>query len=149
MARIKYQQSTTFAKPGEVPRAWWLIDANGQTLGRLATRIATMLRGKHKPMYTPYVDTGDFVVVVNAKSLKVTGNKAQQKNYPQYSGYPGGLKLVPYARMMETHPDRILQHAVKGMLPPGPLGRRLLEKLKIYPGAEHPHKAQVPQPLGA
>ncbi|MBI2884790.1 MAG: 50S ribosomal protein L13 [Candidatus Omnitrophica bacterium] len=149
MGKPKVQQSTTLAKPGQAPRAWWLVDGNGQTLGRLATRIATVLRGKHKALYTPYIDTGDFVVVINAKAIKVTGAKAMQKVYPRYSGYPGGLKHVPYERVLNTHSDRILRNAVKGMLPPGPLGRSLLTKLKIYPDAEHPHRAQLPQPLGA
>ena len=131
----------------EVVRRWYVADAADQVLGRFASHLATILRGKHKPTYTPHVDGGDFVVVVNAKNVRVTGRKLEQKEYVRHSGYAGGLRTTTVGRMLETHPDRVLRAAVKGMLPKGPLGRRMLSKLKIYPGAAHPHAAQSPQPL--
>jgi large subunit ribosomal protein L13 len=134
------------ARPLEVERKWYVVDAEGQTLGRLATEIATMLRGKNKPQYTPHVDTGDFVVVVNAEKVVVTGRKAEQKVYRRHSGYPGGLKETSYERMMERRPTEILRRAVKGMMPKNRLARQQLRKLKIYAGPEHPHAAQNPQP---
>ena len=136
--------TTTFATEKTADRRWVLVDADGQVLGRLASRIALVLRGKHKITFTPYLDTGDFVIVINAKKIKVTGNKATQKLYSYYSGYPGGLKQWTFEDVMQRHPDRIIQHAVKRMLPVGPLGRKMLTKLKIYPGAEHPHESQQP-----
>jgi large subunit ribosomal protein L13 len=134
------------ARPLEVERKWYVVDAEGQTLGRLATEIATVLRGKNKPQYTPHVDTGDFVVVVNAEKVVVTGRKAEQKVYRRHSGYPGGLKETSYERMMERRPTEILRRAVKGMMPKNRLARQQLRKLKIYAGPEHPHAAQNPQP---
>jgi large subunit ribosomal protein L13 len=135
------------ARPLEVERKWYVVDAEGQTLGRLATEIATILRGKNKPQYTPHVDTGDFVVVVNAEKVVVTGRKAEQKVYRRHSGYPGGLKETSYERMMERRPTEILRRAVKGMMPKNRLARQQLRKLKIYAGPEHPHAAQNPQRL--
>ncbi len=134
------------ARPLEVERKWYVVDAEGRTLGRLATEIATILRGKNKPQYTPHVDTGDFVVVVNAEKVTVTGRKAEQKVYRRHSGYPGGLKETSYERMMERRPTEILRRAVKGMMPKNRLARQQLRKLKIYAGPEHPHAAQNPQP---
>ncbi len=134
------------ARPREVERKWRLIDAEGQTLGRLATEIARLLRGKDKPQYTPHVDTGDFVVVVNAQKVAVTGRKAEQKVYYRHSGYPGGLKETSYEEMLERKPTEILRRAVKGMMPKTRLGRQQLKKLKIYAGPEHPHEAQRPEP---
>jgi large subunit ribosomal protein L13 len=135
------------ARPLEVERKWYVVDAEGQTLGRLATEIATVLRGKNKPQYTPHVDTGDFVVVVNAEKVVVTGRKAEQKVYRRHSGYPGGLKETSYEQMMERRPTEILRRAVKGMMPKNRLARQQLRKLKIYAGPEHPHAAQNPQEL--
>jgi large subunit ribosomal protein L13 len=134
------------ARPLEVERKWYVVDAEGQTLGRLATEIATILRGKNKPQYTPHVDTGDFVVVVNAEKVVVTGRKAEQKVYRRHSGYPGGLKETSYEQLMERRPTEILRRAVKGMMPKNRLARQQLRKLKIYAGPEHPHAAQNPQP---
>ena len=135
------------ARPLEVERRWYVVDAEGQTLGRLATEIATILRGKNKPQYTPHVDTGDFVVVVNAEKVVVTGRKAEQKVYRRHSGYPGGLKETSYEQLMERRPTEILRRAVKGMMPKNRLARQQLRKLKIYAGPEHPHAAQNPQEL--
>jgi large subunit ribosomal protein L13 len=134
------------ARPGSVERKWHLIDAEGQTLGRLATEIARLLRGKNKPQYTPHVDTGDFVVVVNAEKVVVTGKKAEQKVYRRHTGYPGGLKETSYEVMLERKPTEILRKAVKGMMPRTRLGRQQFRKLKIYAGPEHPHEAQAPEP---
>ena len=135
------------AKPGEVERRWYVVDADGQTLGRLATRIADTLRGKGKPQYTPHVDTGDFVVIVNAEKVHVTGNKLDEKRYYRHSGYPGGLKARPLREQLERRPAEVLRKAVKGMLPRNRLARQQINKLKIYAGPEHPHEAQAPQPL--
>lgn len=135
------------AKRGEVPRKWYWVDAEGKVLGRLATKLATVLMGKHKPTYTPHVDTGDFVVVTNAEKITLTGRKAEQKKYATYSYHPGGLKVTPYARLLEKHPDRIIKLAVRRMLPKSSLGRRLLTKLKVYRGSKHPHQAQQCEPL--
>jgi large subunit ribosomal protein L13 len=135
------------AKPGEVARDWYLVDAEGQTLGRLATRIADTLRGKGKPQYTPHVDTGDFVVVVNAEKIVVTGNKLDQKQYYRHSGYPGGLRSRSLRDQLERRPTEVLRRAVKGMLPKNRLAAKQLTKLKIYAGPEHPHEAQAPKPL--
>ena len=133
------------ARPLEVERRWHVVDAEGQTLGRLATEIARILRGKNKPQYTPHVDTGDFVVVVNAERVVVTGRKAEQKVYRRHSGYPGGLKTTTYEQMLERKPTEILRRAVRGMMPKTRLARQQLRKLKIYAGPEHPHAAQNPQ----
>jgi large subunit ribosomal protein L13 len=138
---------TYVAKPGEVERMWYVVDAADQTLGRLATRIATILRGKHKPEYTPHEDVGDFVVIVNADKVRVTGRKLDQKMYYRHTGYPGGIREISLRRQLEEHPERVIYRAVKGMLPRGPLGRSQLKKLKIYAGAQHPHEAQQPQAL--
>ncbi|MCL1890781.1 MAG: 50S ribosomal protein L13 [Coriobacteriia bacterium] len=135
------------AKPGEVERAWVLIDATDQILGRVASAAAQILKGKHKPQYTPHIDTGDFVVIVNASKIKVTGAKATDKMYYSHSGYPGGLKEEPFSRAMERHPERVIERAVKGMLPKNTLGRAQGKKLKVYAGAEHPHQAQNPQEI--
>ncbi len=135
------------ARPLEVERKWYVVDAQGQTLGRLATQIAAVLRGKNKAQYTPHVDTGDFVVVVNADRIEVTGRKSEQKMYYRHTGYPGGLKEVSYERMMDRKPTEIVRKAVWGMMPKSRLARAQFKKLKIYAGAEHPHEAQDPQPL--
>ena len=138
---------TWTAKPGEVERRWYLVDAEGKTLGRLATQIADTLRGKGKPQYTPHVDTGDFVVVVNAEKIQVTGKKLDEKMYYKHSGYPGGLRERSLRDQLERQPTEVLRKAVKGMLPRNKLGRAQLTKLKIYAGPEHPHDAQAPKPL--
>ena len=140
-------RKTYSAKPHEVERTWYVVDAEGKTLGRLATEIARILRGKHKPIYTPHVDTGDYVIVVNADKVRVTGKRLDQKIYYRHSGYMGGLKAVPLRRMLETHPERVIEHAVKGMLPKNRLGRKMYKKLKVYASPDHPHQAQKPQPL--
>jgi len=138
---------TWTAKPNELERRWYVIDADGQNLGRLATRIADTLRGKRKPQYTPHVDTGDFVVVVNAEKVAVTGKKLEQKLYYRHSGYPGGLKVRTLAEQLERRPTEVLRKAVKGMLPKNRLASQQISKLKIYAGPEHPHEAQRPEPL--
>jgi large subunit ribosomal protein L13 len=135
------------AKPGEVTRRWYVVDAEGRTLGRLATQIADTLRGKGKPQYTPHVDTGDFVVVVNAEKVAVTGSKLDNKRYYRHSGYPGGLRSRSLREELERRPTEVLRRAVKGMLPRNRLGRAQLRKLRIYAGPEHPHEAQAPEPL--
>lgn len=138
---------TFSAKPAEVKREWHLIDASGKTLGRLASEIARRLRGKHKPVYTPHVDTGDFIVVINAEKIRVSGNKAKDKMYYRHTGYIGNLKSMNFEDMIAKRPDRVLQLAVAGMLPKNPLGRAMAKKLKIFRGPEHKHEAQQPQPL--
>jgi large subunit ribosomal protein L13 len=140
-------QKTWNAKPGEVTRRWYVVDAEGQTLGRLATRIADTLRGKGKPEYTPHVDTGDFVVVVNAEKIRVTGNKLDQKTYYRHSGYPGGLRSRALEEMLDRRPEEVIRLAVKGMLPRNRLARKQLTKLKVYAGPDHPHAAQQPQDM--
>jgi large subunit ribosomal protein L13 len=134
-------------KAAEIERKWWVVDAEGKVLGRLASEIAQVLRGKHKPMYTPHLDTGDYVVVVNAGKVRLTGRKAQQKTYFRHSGYVGGEKHIPFERMRAEHPERVIELAVKGMLPKNNLGRLMRKKLKVYAGAEHPHEAQQPEQL--
>ena len=139
---------TTYTpKAEDIEHHWWLVDATGKPLGRLATEIARVIRGKHKAMFTPHLDVGDNVVVVNAEKVRLTGKKAQQKTYFRHSGYMGHEKHVPYERMLEKHPERIIELAVKGMLPKNNLGRTLQKKLKVYAGAEHPHQGQRPEPL--
>jgi len=138
---------TFSAKPAEVRRDWYVVDATNKTLGRLSTEIARRLRGKHKPVYTPHIDTGDYIVVVNAEKIRVTGNKLKDKMYHHHTGYIGNLKSVPLDKLLETHPERALEHAVKGMLPRGPLGRQMLSKLRVFAGPEHKHAAQQPLPL--
>ncbi len=134
-------------KPHEVERKWYLVDATDKTLGRLSSKIASMLRGKHKPIFTPHVDCGDYVVVINAEKVKVTGKKLEDKEYKRHSGYPGGLKTVTLEKMLEDKPEDVMIHAVKGMLPKGKLGRQMLKKLRVYKGAEHDHSAQKPEKL--
>jgi large subunit ribosomal protein L13 len=134
-------------KASEIEHRWWLVDADGKVLGRLASEIAKVLRGKHKPMYTPHLDTGDYVVVVNAEKVRLTGNKAEAKTYFRHSGYVGGAKHIPFTRMIQEHPERVIELAVKGMLPKNNLGRSMRDKLKVYAGPEHPHEAQRPEPL--
>lgn len=138
---------TYSAKAETVQRDWYVVDAEGKTLGRLATEIASRLRGKHKPEFTPHVDTGDYIVVVNAEKVAVTGNKATNKIYYSHTEYPGGIKDISFKDLIEKAPERVIQSAVKGMLPRGPLGREMFRKLKIYVGSEHPHTAQQPQQL--
>jgi len=138
---------TYSAKPNEVQQDWLLVDAEGQTLGRLATQIAHRLRGKHKPTFTPHVDTGDFIVVINAEKVKLTGKKVQDKKYYRHTGYPGGIRETTAEKMLATKPTDILTIAVRGMLPKNSLGRKMLTKLKVYTGNAHPHQAQQPQPL--
>jgi large subunit ribosomal protein L13 len=138
---------TFSAKPAEVQRDWYVVDADGKTLGRLATEIARRLRGKHKPEYTPHVDTGDYIVVINADKVRVTGRKREDKVYYRHTGHPGGMKQITFGQLMERAPERAIQTAVKGMLPKNPLGRAMLGKLKVYAGGEHRHQAQQPQPL--
>ena len=140
-------RKTYSAKPSEIEHNWYVVDAEGKTLGRLATEIAKILRGKHKPIYTPHMDTGDFVIVINADKVRVTGKRLDQKFYYRHSGYIGGLKSVSLRRMLETHPERVIEHAVKGMLPKTRLGRQMYKKLKVYASPEHPHQAQQPKPL--
>ncbi len=139
--------TTVSAKPAEVRRDWYIIDAEGKTLGRMASEIARRLKGKHKPIYTPHVDTGDYIVVVNAEKLRVTGNKLEDKMYHHHTGYVGNLKSISLGKLLEKAPERVLQNAVKGMLPRNPLGRAMFRKLKVYAGPEHPHQAQQPKPL--
>lgn len=139
--------TTTLPDANNTARRWVLVDAKDQVLGRLASRIALVLRGKHKVTYTPFLDTGDFVVVINADKIAVTGQKRAQKLYQRYSGYPGGRRTRTLGDVLTSHPDRVLRQAVKGMMPDGPLARRMLGKLKIYAGPEHPHRAQQPQPV--
>ena len=138
---------TFSAKPAEVKREWYLVDAGEKVLGRLASEIATRLRGKHKPEYTPHVDTGDHIVVVNASRVKVTGRKMSDKIFHRHSGYPGGLRSMSFEELQERAPGRAIELAVKGMLPRGPLGRAMFRKLRVYPGATHPHVAPQPKPL--
>lgn len=138
---------TVLPKMGEIERAWYVVDAEDQVLGRLASRVATILMGKDKPIYTDFLDTGDFVVIVNAGRVRLTGNKLDDKVYYRHSGYPGGLRETNARKMLAKHPDRVLQLAVKGMLPKNKLGSRMIKRLKIYGGDQHPHQAQQPRPL--
>jgi large subunit ribosomal protein L13 len=138
---------TFSAKAHEVRREWYVVDAAGKVLGRVAAEIARRLRGKHKPEFTPHVDTGDYIVVVNAAQLRVTGNKAKDKIYYRHSTYPGGIYSTSFEKLQTKHPERVLRLAVKGMLPKGPLGYAMLKKMKVYPGADHPHAAQQPKAL--
>ncbi len=138
---------TFSAKPADVRRDWYVVDATGKTLGRLSTEIARRLRGKHKPEYTPHVDTGDYIVVVNAEKIRVTGNKLKDKMYHRHTGYIGNLKSTSLEKLLDEHPERALEYAVKGMMPRGPLGRKMLSKLRVFAGPEHSHAAQQPIPL--
>ena len=138
---------TYAVKASEIERSWWVVDATDQTLGRLATRIATLLEGKHKPIYSPHIDTGDHVVVLNAAKIRVTGDKLRQKSYFRHSGYPGGLREESLGALLDRKPELVIERAVKGMLPQNRLGRAMFRKLKVYRGAEHPHQAQQPSPI--
>ncbi len=138
---------TYVPKAEDIERQWWIVDAADQPLGRLATRLASVLRGKHKPMFTPHLDTGDHIVVINASQVKLTGKKAEQKEYFRHSGYMGGERFIPFKRMLATHPERVIELAVKGMMPKNALGKNMAKKLKVYGGAEHPHQGQKPEPL--
>ena len=138
---------TYVTKPEDIQRKWYVVDAKGQTLGRLASEVAQVVRGKHKPIYTPAADVGDYVIVVNAEKVHVTGRKLDQKKYYRHSGYPGGLKEISLRRMLEERPTRVIELAVRGMLPKNRLGRKMIKKLKVYAGADHPHEAQQPEPL--
>jgi large subunit ribosomal protein L13 len=134
-------------KPEDIQRDWYVVDASGQTLGRLASEVAQIVRGKHKPIYSPSIDAGDYVIVVNADKVHVTGRKLDQKMYYRHSGYPGGLKQKSLRRMLEENPAQVIEHAVRGMLPKNRLGRKMIKKLKVYAGSSHPHQAQQPEPL--
>ncbi len=136
---------TYMAKPSDIDKQWYIVDVAGKTLGRVATEIATILRGKHKPEFTPHMDTGDFVIVINAEKIELTGRKWEQKELQRYSGYPGGLKRIKYSEVLEKNPEIIIRKAVKGMLPKNKLGRKTIRKLKVYSGADHPHQAQQPE----
>ncbi|MGP4845716.1 50S ribosomal protein L13 [Marinobacter sp. 1Y8] len=138
---------TLSAKPESVKRDWYVVDAAGKTLGRLSTEIALRLRGKHKPEYTPHVDTGDYIVVINAEQVRVTGKKSTDKIYYHHTGFPGGIRSINFEKLVDKAPEQVLGHSVKGMMPKGPLGRAMFKKLKIYAGAEHPHAAQQPKEL--
>ena len=140
-------QKTYVTKPLEVEREWWIVDAKGQTLGRLASRIAPILRGKHKPVFTPNQDVGDYVIVINCEQIEVTGNKLDEKKYYHHSGYPGGMSEITLRKQLARFPDRAITAAVRGMLPDGALGRNMLKKLKVYAGVEHPHASQKPNEL--
>ena len=144
LARIRSTRSTATQ---DADRSWYVVDARDQTLGRLASQVAQVLRGKHKPIFTPHADTGDFVIVVNASEVKLTGRKREDKLYYRHSGYPGGIRSVTAGRLLETHPERVVERAVQGMLPKPRLGRKLFSKLRVYGGADHPHAAQKPEPL--
>jgi large subunit ribosomal protein L13 len=141
------EKMTVSAKESEVEKNWWVVDAEGQTLGRLASQIATILRGKHKPLFTPHIDCGDFVVVVNAEKVQLATKRAEQKVYTHYTGYPGGQRHVSFRQMNENHPERVIELAVRRMLPKNRLGRRIITKLKVYAGEQHPHEAQKPEVL--
>lgn len=138
---------TFSAKPAEVKRDWYIVDATGKTLGRLASEIALRLRGKHKPEYTPHVDTGDYIVVINAKAIRISGNKSTDKVYYHHTGYPGGIKSITFEKQLAKKPEKVIETAVKGMLPKGPLGREMYHKLKVYADAQHKHAAQQPRVL--
>jgi large subunit ribosomal protein L13 len=140
-------QKTHFTTPDEINRKWFVVDAQGQTLGRLASRIAQILRGKHKPEFVPNLDVGDYVIVINAAKIHVTGRRLDQKMYYRHSGYPSGLKSLTLRQMMDKYPERVMRFAVKGMLPGGPLGRDMIRKLRVYEGSDHPHDAQQPEEL--
>ena len=135
------------AKPAEVERKWYVVDADGKTLGRLASEVASVLRGKNKPTFTPHVDCGDYVIVINAEKVAVTGKKRAEKIYKKHTGYPGGLREITFDKLQQKKPEEIIRHAVKGMLPDGKLGRQMFKKLKVYAGTEHPHTAQKPETL--
>jgi len=139
--------STVSAKKEEIVRKWYVVDAKNAVLGRVASQVAAVLKGKHKPIYTPHVDTGDFVVIINAEKVQLTGNKREEKTYYHHTGYPGGLKSITADKLLQKNPEEVLTIAIKGMLPKNPLGRQMVTKLKVYAGAEHPHDAQKPEVL--
>ena len=139
--------STFMAKKGEVERKWYILDAAGKPLGRVAAQAAVLLRGKHKPTFTPHVDCGDYVIVINAEKVAVTGKKRQEKIYKRHTGYPGGLRELTFEQLLEKHPEEVVKHAIKGMMPTGKLGRQMYKKLKVYAGPEHKHEAQKPEVL--
>lgn len=140
-------KSTTFFREGDVAQKWYLVDANGKTLGRVASEVARLLRGKHKPQFTPNADVGDFVIVVNAEKIQVTGKRTELKEYFHYTGYPGGAIFQQFKDVIKMHPERVVEHAVKGMIPHTKLGRRIIKKLKVYAGNQHPHVAQKPETI--
>lgn len=144
---MKQEKITRFVKPEDADRKWFVVDAQDQVLGRLASQIARVIRGKHKAVFTPNMDTGDFVVVINADKIKITGKRELQKEYFSHSGYPGGVRIRSYSELMQKNPELVIQKAVKGMLPKTRLGRQLIKKLKVYAGTDHPHAAQKPEPL--
>ena len=146
-ANLKKKMKSFIAKPAEVERKWYVVDAEGKTLGRMASEIASVLRGKNKPIYTPHVDCGDYVIVINAEKVEVTGKKRKEKIYKRHTGYPGGLREMTFEQMLEKHPTEVVRHAVKGMMPNGKLGRQMYKKLKVYAGPEHDHAAQKPEVL--
>ena len=145
LGRRKNTMKSFIAKPQEVVRKWYVIDAEGKTLGRLATEVASILRGKRKPIFTPHVDTGDYVIIINAEKIEVTGKKREQKIYKHHTGYPGGLREITFAKLQAKRPEEIIRHAVKGMMPNGKLGREMFTKLKVFVGPEHKHAAQQPE----
>ena len=145
--KLNNANKTFVPQKDKIERKWWLVDAEDMILGRMATEVAKILRGRHKPTFTPFFDTGDFVVIINAEKIKLTGAKESQKMYYRHSGYMGGIKEIQYERMLATHPERIIKHAIKGMLPKNKLNRKILKKLKIYAGSEHKHAAQKPEAL--
>jgi large subunit ribosomal protein L13 len=144
---ITPDKQTISVREADVEKKWWVVDADGQTVGRIASQIARVLRGKHKPLFTPHVDCGDNVIVINAEKVVMAPKRAEQKEYSRYTGYPGGRRVMTYQQMLETRPERILEHAVLGMLPKNRLGKRIGKKLHIYAGDQHPHQAQQPQPI--
>lgn len=141
------QRLTQSFSTDEIDRKWFLVDAEGQTLGRIASQVAHILRGKHKPVFTPHADTGDFVVVINAEKIQLTGKRPLKKEYFHYTGYPGGARIQSYQELIKDHPERVFEHAVKGMIPHNRLGKEIIKKLKVYAGPQHPHKAQKPEPI--
>ncbi len=147
VGRKEREMSSFIQKPAEVERKWYVVDAEGKTLGRMASAVAAILRGKNKPTYTPHVDCGDYVIVINADKVAVTGKKRQEKIYKRHTGFPGGLRELTFEELMEKHPEDVVKHAIKGMMPTGKLGRQMYKKLKVYAGPEHNHAAQKPEPL--
>jgi len=147
LTRLSSPMKTYTATPADIKPEWYVVDARGKVLGRLATEIARRLRGKHKPEYTPHMNTGDYVIVINAKDVQVTGNKARDKTYYRHTGYPGGIKSITFEKLIQSRPERVIEKAVKGMLPKGPLGRDMFRKLRVYADADHRHDAQQPKPL--
>jgi large subunit ribosomal protein L13 len=147
VGRKEKEMSSFIQKPAEVERKWYVVDAEGKTLGRMASEVAAILRGKNKPTFTPHVDCGDYVIVINAEKVAVTGKKRQEKIYKRHTGYPGGLRELTFEQLLEKHPEEVVKHAIKGMMPTGKLGRQMYKKLKVYAGPEHKHEAQKPEVL--